>query len=106
LRRFAVTSRIVLLVIVVVVVDDIPGFKTLNSIIISRGATRRIRLNTRRKNVNAIVITLGRSALVMTHNIGFGVCDGEIRAERFYFSARESRAKHSSESTTSRLLDR
>jgi len=45
LRRFATTSCIVLLVVVVVVAvvaDDVPGFKTLNSIIIPRGATVRV----------------------------------------------------------------
>jgi len=57
-------------------------------------AARRIRLNTRRKNVNAIVITLSRSALVMTHNIEFGACDGEtLRPPSDFISPRASRAR-------------
>lgn len=47
--------------VLALVVNDVSGFKTLNSIIIPR-LSHPIRLNTRRKNVNAIVITLGRFA--------------------------------------------
>lgn len=47
--------------VLALVINDGPGFKTLNSIIVPR-VSRPIRFNTRRKNVNAIVITLGRFA--------------------------------------------
>lgn len=62
---------------------DVSGFKTLNSIIIFSPTARvpaGIRLNTRRKNVNAIVITLGRFASKMTHIISSPEYNGNYLA--------------------------